>query len=260
MPLKTFSTASRAGRIMGRNRIVMLLLLLSLTGIAGSGQSQNKNSRKRSMVAAYNAAIYDAAVYKFSNVRTLKPLIFDPKTKSTTVVTLTDYDYHPGPTTVPIYVWVTQVPEVQEICRKFSGDVELGLVQLLGLIPGTRLSNFVAMTVTEGHIIRPATNPDPLTATPCSSPAPPNCGQEFSKSLPDGYANWFANKTLSAWVVSEPSQPPVGFPWTRLGYTYNWKPGADKYGASEYVIVPNSSVTVLDIVPYQKYCSPKRKQ
>ena len=257
MPRKKGSSASRVQPIMSRSRIVMLLLLLSLTGPAGFGQSKLKPSKKDKMVAAYNAAIYDAAVYKSSNLRPLKPLTFDPATRTATVVTLTDYPYTRGATTVPVYVWVTQVPEVQEICQKFSGDLELSLSQLLGLIPGTKLSNFVMMTVTEGHIIRPATNPDPLTAMPCSAPAPPNCGQEFPKGLSDTYVNWFANKTLSAWVIPKPSQPPVGYPWTRLGYTYNWKPGADKYGASEYVIVPGSSVTVLDIIPYKKYCSPK---
>ena len=255
MPIKT-SSSSRLHRTLS-NRVVMLLLLLSLTGLASFGQSKLKPSDKDSMVAAYNAAIYEAAVYKAANLRPLKPLTFDPTTKSVTVVTLTSFPYKAGPTTVPVYVWVTQVPEVQEICQKFSSDLELSLDQLLGLIPGTKPSNFVLMTVTEGSIIRPATNPDPLTTMPCASPAPPNCGQWFPKGVSDTYVNWFANKTLSAWVITEPSQPPVGYPWTRLGYTYNWKPGADKYGASEYVIVPNSSVTVLDVVPYRQYCSPK---
>jgi hypothetical protein len=245
---------------MNRSRIVMLLLVLSLTGLVSFGQSKPKPSEKDSMVAAYNAAIYDAAVYKSSNLRPLKALTFDPTTRTATVVTFTAHPYERGATTLPIYVWVTQVPEVQEICQKFSGDLQLSLNQLLGLIPGTKLPNFVTMTVTEGHIIRPATNPDPLTPMPCSVPAPPNCGREFPKGVADAYLHWFANKSLSAWVISEPSQPPIGYPWTRLGYTYNWKPGADKYGASEYVIVPGSKVTVVDIKSYQEYCSPKPKR
>jgi len=237
----------------------MLLLLLSLTGLPSFGQSRLKPSVKKRMVKAYNAAIYDAAVYKASNLRRLKPLTFDPTTRTATVVQLTGHHYELGLNPVPVYIWVTQVPEVQEICQKFSGNLELSLIQLLGLIPGTKLGNFVTMTVTEGSIIRPATNPDPLTPLPCSGPAPPNCGQEFPKGVSETYVNWFANKTLSSWVISKPSEPPVGYPWTRLGYTYNWKPAADKYGASEYVIVPGSTVTVLDIVPYKKYCSrPKR--
>ena len=254
MPVNKFATASRAQRTLRRNPVVILLLLLLLTGLASFGQSPQKATDDATLLAAYNAAIYDAAVYKSSNLRPLKPLVFDPVTKNATVVTLTSYPYKPGTTTVPIYVWVTQVPEVQQICRGFSGDVQQSLVQLLGLIPNTKLGNFVIMNVAEGQIIRPAANPDPTTPLPCSAPAPPNCGEEFPKGVDSTYVSWFANKALSAWVVSEPSQPPVGYPWTRLGYTYNWKPGADKYGASEYVIKPGSSVTVRDIVRFDKYC------
>jgi hypothetical protein len=251
VPTKNASSASR---------IVILLLLLSLTALASFAQSKLKPSKRDRIVAAYNAAIYDAAVYKSSNLRPLKPLKFDPTTRTAIVVTVTEHRYERGATTLPIYLWVTQVPEVQEICKKLSGDLELSLNQLLGLIPGTKLGNFVTMSVTEGQIIRPSANPDPLTAMPCSAPTPANCGQEFPKGVSDTYVNWFANKTLSAWVISEPAQPPVGYPWTRLGYTYNWKPGADKYGASEYVILPGSSVTVLDSIPYKEYCKPKRNK
>jgi hypothetical protein len=238
--------------------IVLIGLALLLTERANSSPPLQNAADDASILAAYNAAIYDSAVYKSSNVRTLKPLTFDPVTKKVTVVTLTDYKYDVGLTTLPVYVWVTQVPEVQQICQGFSGNLELSLRQLLGLLPNSKLNNFVVMTVTDGNIFRPAANPDPKTPRPCSAPEPPNCGEQFPKFISDAYTSWFANKALSAWVISEPSQPPVGYPWTRLGYTYNWKPGADKYGASEYVIEPGSSVTVVDIIPYDKYCTPKK--
>ena len=254
MSLKDLFINLRTRRNLKRNAIEILVLmaLLSLASFASSVQSQPRNDA--ALLAAYNAAIYDAAVYKSSNVRPLKPLKFDPVTKNTTVVTLTTFAYTPGTTTVPIYVWVTQVPEVQQICRTFTGDLQQSLVQLLGLIPNTKLGNFVIMNVAEGQIIRPATNPDPTTTLPCTAPAPPNCGQAFPQGVDAAYVDWFANKALSAWVVSEAGKPAVGYPWTRLGYTYNWKPGADKYGASEYVIKPGSTVTVREIVSVDKYC------
>jgi len=258
MSLKDLLINLRARRNLKRNAIEILvfMVLLSLASFASSIQSQPTNDA--AMLAAYNAAIYDAAVYKSSNVRPLKPLQFDPITKSTTVVTLTTFDYKLGQTTVPVYVWVTQVPEVQQICRTFTGDVQQSLVQLLGLIPNTKLGNFVIMNVAQGQIIRPAANPDPTTPLPCPTPAPANCGQEFPQGVDAAYVNWFANKALSAWVVSNAGQPAVGYPWTRLGYTYNWKPGTDKYGASEYVIKPGSSVTVREIVSVAKYCRPQK--
>ena len=174
MSLKNLFINLRARRNLKRSsiKILVLMVLLSLASFASSIQSQPTNDA--ALLAAYNAAIYDAAVYKSSNVRPLRPLKFDPVTKKTTVVTLTTFGYTPGTTTVPIYVWVTQVPEVQQICRSFTGDVQQSLVQLLGLIPNTKLGNFVIMNVAEGQIIRPATNPDPATMLPCAAPAPPN--------------------------------------------------------------------------------------
>jgi hypothetical protein len=60
-------------------------------------------------------------VYKFSNLRPLMPLKFDTTTNTASVVTLTDYPYKLGDTTLPVYLWVTAVPEVQNICRGFPG-------------------------------------------------------------------------------------------------------------------------------------------
>jgi len=39
---------------------------------------------------------------------------------------------------------------------------------------------------------------------------------------------------------------PNGYPWTHLGYTYNWAPGGDRYGASEYVIRGNAKAVIVD--------------
>lgn len=36
-----------------------------------------------------------------------------------------------------------------------------------------------------------------------------------------------------------------GYPWTRLGYTYDWgSRSSNKYGLSEFVIMPGSKVEV----------------
>jgi len=256
MSIENSSLPQRLLWILTRNKAIGVVLLLALIGAANIFSQRPTDTTR--LLAAYDAAINDAAVYKSSNVRHLRPLTFDPVTKETTVVALTSYDYRLGPNTLgdKIYVWVTPVPEVQETCRFFSGNLELSLRQLLGLPPDYQLANFVVMTVAEGQIFRPAADPNVSTPLPCASPTPSNCGQEFPKNVPAPYVRWFADWALRSWVISETNQPP-GYPWTRLGYTYNWKPGADKYGASEYVIQPGSSVTVLDIIPYKQYCSPK---
>lgn len=251
---KTLCALNRQ-RALTLKMVPAFLLLLLLTGYGNSALAFQSTPDESSILAAYNAAIYDSSVYKFSNLRPLRPLKFDPATKSVSVVSLTDFSYRLGKTTLLVDVWVTAVPEVQEICRGFSGDLELRLHQLFGLHPDRKFTNFVVMNVKEGNIFRPTANPDPMTTLPCSYPTPANCGEEFPETTSESHVRWFANQMLSSYVISESYLIPVGYPWTRLGYTYDWKPGANKYGASEYVIRGESTVTVTEIVPYKKYCS-----
>jgi hypothetical protein len=66
-----------------------------------------------------------------------------------------------------------------------------------------------------------------------------------------------AKQMLSSYIVAQPVLAD-GYPWTRMGYTYNWKPGADRYGASEYVLRKNAVVTINQVVPYREYCAGDR--
>jgi hypothetical protein len=242
---------------MSMKKVFIILLLLAFAGHWNSVSAQQPAPDQSAILAAYNAAIYDASVYRFSNLRPLKPLKFDPATKTVSVVSLTDWKYHVGPTKLPLYLWVTPVPEAQNICRGFSGDnLDLRLRQLFGLHPNSKIVDFVVITVKEGDIFRPTANPDPTTTLPCSYPVPVNCGEAFPENVSDKHLRWFANQMLNSYVISEAYLIPYGYPWTRLGYTYDWKPGANKYGVSEYVIQPGSTVTVIDVVPYKKYCTP----
>ena len=53
------------------------------------------------------------------------------------------------------------------------------------------------------------------------------------------------------------SQPTVGYPWTRLGYTFNWYSGGDRYGASEYVVRGGSIIEVVSSSDIAAYCKPQ---
>lgn len=236
-------------------RVFLLVLMLALQ--SASVLAQQSGADQQSILAAYNAAIYDSSVYKFSNLRPLMPLKFDTATNTASVVTLTDHPYKLGETTLPVYLWVTAVPEVQNACRGFTSDLKLRLQQLLGLHPGDDFNNFVVLTVRQGDIFRPTTNPDPTATLPCACPVTVNCGEVFPQGVADAHVQWLANQMLSSYVISESTLIPVGYPWTRLGYTYNWRPGADKYGASEYVIRKGATVKVTEIIPYQRYCNPR---
>lgn len=245
-----------------RTKLKALRLLTPILILLSSGQShyalaQQDLSDPDAILVPYNKAIYDSSVYKFSNLRPLFPLTFDVE-KRAKVVSLTDHQYAKGDTTLPVDIWVTAVPEVQTICRGFSGDLSMRLHQLLGLHPARRFSNFVVISVNANDIFRPTANPDPTTVLPCSSAIPANCGEAFPDNVTQEHVKWIAQQMLSLYVLSESHLIPVGYPWTRLGYTYDWKPGANKYGASEYVIRKGSTIKVLEIIPYQTYCRPEK--
>jgi len=235
-----------------KNLIKILALILCVIA-SGSAQSEKEQAEN---LKAYNEAIYETSVYKFSNLRPLKPLIFSDSTNSTTVVTLTNYNgYKTGvENTLTRDVWVTAVPEVKNLCQTFSGDIEMRLRQLLGLHPNQKFEKFVTMEVKRDDVFRPTVNPDPIMTLPCACPVTVKCGEEFTANVDNKHIRWMADQMLSSYVISESTLIPSGYPWTRFGYTYDWKPGSNKYGASEYVIRNGAKVTITEINPVAVYC------
>ena len=45
-----------------------------------------------------------------------------------------------------------------------------------------------------------------------------------------------------------------GYPWTQLGYTYDWGNSNDHYGLTEYTIIEGAPVHVLTCVDIEHYC------
>lgn len=246
----TILSGSIAASMKNLIRSLALILCFIVSASAQSGREQAENLK------AYNESIYDASVYKFSNLRPLKPLVFSDTANSATVVTLTNYNgYKVGTENILTRdVWVTAVPEVKNLCQTFSGDVEMRLRQLLGLHPNQKFDKFVTMEVKRGDVFRPTVDPDPTITLPCACPVTVKCGEEFPANVDIKHVRWMAEQMLSSYVISESSLIPTGYPWTRLGYTYDWKPGSNKYGASEYVIRKEAKVLVSEINTVAAYC------
>lgn len=209
----------------------------------------------------YDQTVRDSAVYQHDNLRHLFPLKYDPSTMQVTVVTLTSHEYEVGKQKVDRDVWVTAVPEVQEKCQSFPDpDLELRLRQLLGLQPDAKVRYFVTMTANWNDIFRPSPNPITTAEWPCADAREQTCGELFPRWVSGAHKKWIANQMLTSYIVSDEHNGAYSYPWTRLGYTYDWKPGADKYGASEYVLRPGSEVTVTGKTPYAAYCGRKQSQ
>lgn len=231
----------------------------------------------------YNQAVFDAAVYQNDNLRPLRPLVDDTDAVTVTVVTITGSDYEMTPADawerygnrllpecpnrtvtsglVIDYklphacilrgdVWVTVAPELQEICSTFADadDLDTRLRQLIGLPPDHPVTHLVEMTVQVNDVFRPSADADVDTTLPCDDPESTSCGNAFPEDADDAHIAWIANNSLYSY------ETPGGYPWTRLGYTYNWRPGVDRYGASEFVVAKGAEVTIDSVLDARSYC------
>lgn len=211
----------------------------------------------------YARAMYDAAMYEERYVLPLFPAVADAE-GMVRVVTLTARDYARGETTLGGDVWVSVVPEARDSCLSWSDDTDLvmRLRQLLGLRPADSVAHFVEMRAPAASMFRPTVDPAIDTRTPCSMEQArlPGCGLTFPPGVDTAHIAWMADQMLSSWKVpngyprADGDRRMLGYPWTRLGYTYNWHPGSPRYGASEYLVRKDTRVTVTDVVSIPAYC------
>ena len=189
---------------------------------------------------SYERAVEAAAIYEEHWERSLEVPRGDP----VRVVAWTRHAYERGPTRLGKEIWVTLDGEVRSRCRDFGGDVALRLLQLLGLAypdAGGEPRRFVELEVARSDLFRPC--PDPSIDAD-------RCGNDLPSHVPHAHVRWFAGNTLAS------QQLPRGYPWTRLGYTYDWKPGGDRYGVTEFVVRYGAEIHVVRITKTNAYCAP----
>jgi hypothetical protein len=136
-------------------------------------------------------------------------------------------------------VWVSVVPEIQVFFKNHADqntNLTLRTQQLLGLPTSAADSVFVELWVNPSDLFRPAPDNE-INDTAASLDFPADVSLE--------YKVWFNNNIISSYY-------PMKYPWTRLGYTYDW--GSQNHvGLSEFVIKQNSTVTVKSVTPTQEY-------
>lgn len=112
---------------------------------------------------------------------------------------------------------------------------ELRLKQLFGMSPETNYSYFTVFWADVKDVFRPAFYPE-INSTIMNT--------TFSNSLEEDtsenamwFKNWFDETRGRAYGKD-------GFPWTRLGYTYDWGNPEKKYGLSEFIVKEGSRIEV----------------
>lgn len=221
-----------------------------------------------SLESIYNAAVRKSAVFLVTN----QDSHLWPVNGPTPVGSLASCDcpgkrcskgcsFQPGMQTLPTDIWVSPSAQLAQFCAGFSSDlsaeqVVLKLQQLQGLPPRTgqdpctwKILQFTVdgLAVPE-QFFRPCPKPDPTSMGPC----PANFDESDPQATPD-FRAWMAGQAFLAWKI------PHGYPWTHLGYTYNWDPqAASIHGTSEYVMRAGSTVEVTGVVSAVELCTINR--
>ncbi|WP_432736929.1 hypothetical protein [Maridesulfovibrio sp. FT414] len=162
-------------------------------------------------------------------------------------------------------IWITASPELKYFFRDngfwpgtHAGRV-LRIEQLLGLPRDDGNVRFIEFWVKPNDLFRPSADPDPSDheaqleypwkTNRFQSMAPKQMIHEYvSPEVPDRaytYAQWFENLNATSYTASPP------YPWTRLGYTYDWSDDRHNnghVGLSEFIVVGGASIVIEQTV------------
>jgi hypothetical protein len=143
-----------------------------------------------------------------------------------------------------VEVWVTAAPALQEFCRglDLQGEaLDLRLEQRLGLPPGDGKDRVVQLWVPADGLFRPSADPEVDDRS---------AGLDFPADTPQAHIDWIEGLRAASYGED-------GYPWTQLGYTYDWAPDAgSEVGESEFVARAGTEVVVDAVVAQGEYCRP----
>lgn len=223
---------------------ISLLLLLIIT----TSCSTQPNAKK-----AYQQAITNAALHQLKP----NPLLTIPPSKPyLTMVTWTSKSYTLGNHHLHHKIWVTAKDDLKQTCQSFPKNRTAPFIeQLLGMPPQSDYSNWhlTIMLVPnhQAHLKKNNHKFSPGLFRPClstNSIRTPTCSYQLKKGTAD-YNHWLLQLTLKQYRNKH------GYPWTGLGYTYNWNPNTQSsIGLSEFVITPNTPITIINSQSPAAFC------
>lgn len=133
-------------------------------------------------------------------------------------------------------IWVTAAPQLLNWYKsrkpKELQDGDLRLKQLLGLPPTVKKNYFIEFWVQPKDLFRPCPDKEVTDSS---------CGLCFPDELDEEHKTWIKNLRNDSYYNCDGDK----YPWTQLGYTYDWYPGNKTHiGLSEFVIKAQSDILV----------------
>lgn len=158
---------------------------------------------------------------------------------------------------LPIESWFVAGTELSERCAGLSGDpLSRRLEQILGLPAHDGRDVFVQVWIDPDALFRPCAQPDvTLPTCPIAHPMQRDGEKTLWACEPeegDAHARWLCANRAASFSAAD-----VGdrFPWTALGYTYDWGRPDDPVGATEFVASEGTPVVLHAVLPSDRYCN-----
>jgi hypothetical protein len=232
--------------------------LLSLTA-CGEDDTQPPPQQPTELTCdatTYNKAVLDAVEPTAEDIHTglwaITPtnpkLVWNQDKTAVRMVTWTTFTgYALGDNVLTREVWLTPAPQLQELCKTVPSEKLVPRVnEYLGLPPATERDNaryFVEMWVKPGDMFRPCPDAE-IDDTACSLEFPATATSQHKAWMNGNYSY-----SYGFWQQTK-------YPWTGLGYTYDWCNADTHVGASEYVVRAGSTINVTGKIERATYCAP----
>jgi hypothetical protein len=199
----------------------------------------------------YEAAITDAAEIKQEEIYPL--VTITPESEgitwdrdSTHVLVITFHDrpdiYDTDTLVMSQEVWTVSEKELYNWYKAHKDGVkdwDVRFKQLLGIRVRAKYTHFSALWVKPIDLVRPAYQTDVRLDSMMLKFDESFDDYSSDKEFKISFKHWFEGNRAKAYDKK------TGFPWTRLGYTYDWGAEDKKYGLTEFLILKDSHVRVL---------------
>lgn len=213
--------------------VAMLTMLAATMGACGK-ESQNQSD-------LYEQSVEDAVFAEEDEIMELVSLtseddrvIWDDQGR---VLLLTFHRYpdsYPEGETVTLEWGEVWTFTEKEMASRFAEemkedkDYDLALKHLLGLPQEKESTTVTAFWVEPEDVIRPAYQMDATDGSMTVT---------LSDDVDEEYKAWFDQNILDSYFYGD-------YPWTRLGYTYNWGGHGTEYGVTEFLVKAGAQVEV----------------
>ena len=209
----------------------VILGLLPLGGCAG----ETAPSSEELWAAAMADAVFsedDEVMELVCLTRDDPQVIWDEAGERVLLITWHGYEEPcaPGDSLAYQDIWATSLGELKDWYRENGSGVtdwELRFAQLLGMPDDGSCTRFSAFWVPPSAVIRPAYVTDVTAQMEIG----------YDQITDPTYRAWFDGNILYSYFES-------AYPWTRLGYTYDWSGGDSAYGLTEFLIADGSGTEI----------------